>query len=394
MNDPRAIKRLQLTCGTVLGVAAAYWAAAIAGVPDGVLSAVFTVMVAVLVTLAWWAVSRAPTELRLFAWLAALGVTLQVVGTTLWYIAFLGAGEVPEPPGYWSPVLWVASAVGVAAAWAAVRGALSLREAALDYSLVVAATAAVAVATVSYRLEPGVTTATIDTAARPIGGLLIVTLIVSAVLGRWRALPLPVGIFAVAMLFNATADVMFGWLSAQEEYSTNRWTGAIWFTGVMIAMLAAAAVILRVERPIRLSRAALPAVSAWVLMASAVAAWTVAGGVTLYGALADVSGALWAGMAAGVWIGIAVSLRTLSALEESRSAYRRLDEAHLELEQVAAQRDETIDTLARRSVEHQATQAMLGSLLDLADDRTDGELRAHLEETADDLVDWLPRRGE
>ena len=401
VNDPSAIKRLQVACGAVLAVVAAYWAAAIDGVPDGVLSAVFTLMVGVLVALAWWAVSHAPTELRLFAWLAALGVTLQVVGTTLWYTAFLGAGEVPEPPGYWSPVLWAAAAVGVAAAWAAVRGALRLREAALDYSIVVAATAALAVATVSYRLDPGLTAGAIDATVRPIAGLLMVTLIVSAALGRWRALPLPVGIFALAMLCSATADVMFGWLSAQGAYSTNRWTGAVWFTGVMIATLAAAAVILRVERPIWLSREALPAVSPRALMVAATGAWAVTGTVALYGALGGKPAALYAGIAAAIWIGLAVSLRALSALEDSRAAYARLDEAHLALEQaadeakkLADERDETIAALARRNVEYSAAQAMLGSLLELADDRSDGQLRARLEETAEELTEWLPQRDE
>ncbi len=114
----------------------------------------------------------------------------------------------------------------------------------------------------------------------------------------------------------------------------------------------------------------------------------------LYGGLAGRPATLYAGITASVVIGLAVSLRTLSALEESRAAYRRLDEAHRMLEQVADQRDETIEALARRNVEHNAVQAMLGSLLELADDRSDGQLRARLEETADDLAQWLPPRRD
>ncbi|MDQ3630497.1 MAG: hypothetical protein M3417_04305, partial [Actinomycetota bacterium] len=78
-------------------------------------------------------------------------------------------------------------------------------------------------------------------------------------------------------------------------YTDNRWTGAVWFTGVLVAMLAAAAMILRVDRPIRLSREALPAVSPCALILAAVGAWTVAGAVTLYGALGDRPEALYAG---------------------------------------------------------------------------------------------------
>jgi biopolymer transport protein ExbB/TolQ len=111
--------------------------------------------------------------------------------------------------------------------------------------------------------------------------------------------------------------------------------------------------------------------------------------------------ALYAGIAAAIWIGLAVSLRALSALEDSRAAYARLDEAHLALEQaadeakeLADERDETIAALARRNVEYSAAQAMLGSLLELADDRSDGQLRARLEETAEELTEWLPQRDE
>lgn len=392
-DQPRAIRRLKVACAPALAVVVAYWAAAVAGVPNTVLSAVFTLGVAVLVGAVWWAARRAPPELRQFAVLACAAVTLQVIGTVLWYSAFLANGqEVPEPPGYWTPFLWIGLILGVAAAWAAVRRALRLREAVLDYIIVISAATAVTVATVGYQLEPGLTGAAVDATVRPVTGILMVTLVVSAALGRWRALPLPVGLFAGAQVFTAVGNVMFAWLTAEAAYTDNRWTGAVWFTGVMVAMLAAAAMILRVERPIRLSREALPAVSPRALMVAAVGAWATAGGVTLYGALASRPAALYAGITAGVVIGLAVSLRTLSALDESRSAYRRLDEAHLSLEQVAAERDETIETLARRNVEHNAAQAMLGSLLELADDRSNGQLRARLEETAEDLAEWLPRR--
>lgn len=394
-DQPRAVKRLKVAGAAVGAVIVAYWAAAVAGVSNEVISAVFTVGVGVLVVLAWWAARRAPSELRLFAVLASLAVTFQVIGTVLWYCAFLANGrETPEPPGYWTPFLWIGLSLGVAAAWAAVRRALRLREAILDYVIVAAAAAAVAVATVSYRLEPGLSGAAVDAIVRPVAGVLMVTLVVSAALGRWRALALPVGLFAVAQTFSAAGDIMFGWLTAEAAHTDYRWTGAVWFTGVLVAMLAAAAMILRVDRPIRLSREALPAVSPRALMLAAVGAWTVAGGVTLYGALGGRPASLYAGIAAGAVIGLAVSLRALSALEESRAAYRRLDEAQLSLERVAAERDATIETLSRRNVEHSAAQAMLGSLLELADDRSEGQLRARLEETAADVAEWLPQRRE
>lgn len=402
LNEPHALERLKVVCALVLVALGAYWIAAVVGVPSEVLNAVFTTMVAVLVVLAWWAVGRAPPELRLPVLLASLAVTSQVIATGVWDVAFLANGrKVPEPPGYWTPFVHVAIALGVAAAWAAVRDALRLREAALDYSIVLAAAGCLVIATIGHQLAPGLTWAGADATLRVVAGILTVTLVASAALGRWRALPLAIGLFAVAQTFNALGNVMVGFLTAQAAYTDNRWPSALWFTSAMIAIVAAATILLRVERPIWLSREALPAVSPRALMVAAVGAWAVAGTVSLHGALAGKPAALYAGIAACVWIGLAVSLRTLSALEESRAAYRRLDEAHVELERaadeagrLAAERDETITALARRNVEHSAVQAMLGSLLELADDRSDGQLRARLQETADELTGWLPEPDE
>lgn len=47
-NQPQAIKRLKTACALVLAVVDAYWAAAAAGVSNGALSTVFTLMVGVL----------------------------------------------------------------------------------------------------------------------------------------------------------------------------------------------------------------------------------------------------------------------------------------------------------------------------------------------------------
>lgn len=400
-NSPTAVRRLKALSAVAGVVLVLYWAAVIAGVPSAVLSVVFTATVPVFLGLVWWAAVRAARDMRLFVVLAAVAVTFQAVGTGLWYVAFVrNGGVVPEPPGYWTPFLHIALGLGIVVAWAGVRDAVRIREAGLDYSIVLVAAACLVVAAIGQQLETGLSTAaSLDAAFRPVAGVLTVTVVISAGLGRWRALPLAVGLFAVAQTFSALGDVLFGFLAAEGAYADNRWTGALWFSGVMIAMVAAATVILGVDRPIRLTREALPAVSPRELMMAAVGAWACAAVVTLYGALADHPAALYAGIAASAWIGLAVPLRTLMALEESRAAYRRLDEAHLELEVaadtaagLARERDETIEELARRNVEHSAVHAMLGPLLELADERSDGQLRARLEETAEDLTEWLPHR--
>lgn len=377
----------------------AFWVTVIAGASRATISTAFTSIVVVLLVAVWWAAARARANLRSFIRLAAWAVSFQTVGSVLWVIAFEHNGRhAPAPPGYWTPFLYVALALGAAAAWAAVRDVVRIREATLDYSVVLAAGACLAVAAIGAQFESGLSTAAaLDAAARPVAGVLIVVIVVSAALGNWQTLPLPVGLFAASQVFNAAGNLLFGTLAAEGAYD-NRWTDSLWLTSAVLAIVAATAVALRIDRPLREPRAdTLPAVSARELMLAAMAAWSCCTAVTLYGALGDHPTALVSGLAASVWIGLAVPLRTLLALQESRDAYRRLDQAHFALEragdraaELGRQRDETLQQLERRNVEYRAVQAMLGPLLEIADERSDGQLRARLEETADDLTAWLP----
>jgi hypothetical protein len=280
--------------------------------------------------------------------------------------------------------------MGAAAAWVAVRKALRPGQALLDYSVVVAAGACLAVAVFEPQLHSGWSAATFDAAGRPILNVLLVTVIVSAAIGRWQALPLPVGLLALGQLFSASGDLLFAFESARWTYDDDRWTNLLWITGAVIAIVTATSVILRIDRPIRFTRHALPGVSPLALLLTNASAWSIAAAVAVYGAVTDRSGALYAGVAAAAWIGLAALIRTLGSLRETRSAYQRLDAAHLALETIKEQHDGTIAELAQRNIELTAVHAMLGSLLQLADERSDGELRSRLEESGQELMDWLP----
>jgi hypothetical protein len=395
-----AMERLRLVAMVAAAALAVYWAATFAGVSSSVLSLVFTVTLPLVPPLAWWAAARARPELRRFVLLAAAGITFQGLGSVLWYVAFLRNGShVPDPPGFWTPFLHVALLLGAAAAWVGVRDAVRPRQSALmlDYSVVFAAGACVAVALLEDQVRTGWSAASLDAAFRPVVNVLLVTLIASAGLGRWQGLPLPVGLLALGQVFSAAGDILFAYNTARGSYVDDRWTNLLWLTGAVIAMVTAASVILRIDRPIRLSRHALPGVSPAVIGFAAAGAWVVASAVMVYGALGEHRAALCAGVAAGLWIGIAGPLRTAGALREAREAYLRLDRAHFSLERASEhaselvdERDETIAQLAQRNVELTAIQTMLGSLFELADERSDGELRSRLHETAEELAAWLP----
>jgi hypothetical protein len=383
-TEAQAMARLKVVGVIAAAVVAAYWVATLAGVPSSVLRVVFTVVLPLVPPLGWWAAARALPHLRRFTLLAAAAITCEGIGTLLWYVAFLQNGsKIPAPPGFWTPFLHMSLVLGVAAAWTGVRDAVRPRPAVLDYSVVFAAGACLAVAVFERQLRSGWSLASLDAAFRPVVDVLLVTLIASAGLGRWQGLPLPVGLLALGQLFTVGGDLLFAYYTARDAYTEDRWTDLLWLTGAVIAMVTAASLILRIDRPIRLARQPLPGVSPLALLIATLGAFGLTATVTVHGALSGNRAALFAGLAAGAWIGLAAPLRTLGALRECRVAYQRLDQAHFSLERASEQ-------LAQRNTELTAIQTMLGPLFELADERSDGELRSRLEETAEEITGWLP----
>jgi len=380
------------------GVLVAFWVATLLGVDAGALNLAFTVVVVLVLPVGWWAVLAAPAQLRWFVALAVGALFSQVIGSVLWYVEYLhrGSGTLPSL-GYWSPFLYLALVMAAGAAWTGVRGILRSRDVMLDYSMVVAAVASVACAVAVHHFRrAGWSLTAVDAVLRPLLSLLVVVLIASAVLGRWQALPLSMGLFGASLLMDAGGLLFASYFEWRGVYTNDRWPDLFWCTAAVIALFAALTIIARVDRPLRLSREAVPGVSPFPLLITTTVAWTIAAAVILHGALAHDEPALIGGMVAVAWIGVAAVLRIIAALYETRSAYRGLDEAHFLLElareradQLVAQRDTVITQLEQRNAELTAIQTMLGPLLDMVDERTHGQLRSNLEEAGDDLAAWL-----
>lgn len=400
--SPHAQVRRRARCRTLAvlggGVLVAYWVATLLAVDEGALNLAFTVVVILVLPVGWWAVLAAPAQLRRFVALAVGALSSQVIGSILWYVEYLhrSSGMLPSL-GYWSPLMYLALVMAAAAAWTGVRGILRPRDVMLDCSIVVAAAASVAFAVTEHHLRrAGWSLTAVDAMLRPLLSLLIVVLIVSAVLGRWQALPLAMGLFGASLLVDAGGLLFASYFESRGVYTNDRWPDLLWCTAAVIALFAALTIIARIDRPLRLSREALPGVSPFPLLITITIAWAIAGEMILHGAMTRDEPALIGGVAGVAWIGVAAVLRITAALYETRTAYRCLDDAHFSLEQareradqLATQRDAIITQLEQRNVELVTIQTMLGPLLDMADERTNGQLRSNLEETGEDLAAWL-----
>ena len=351
--------------------------------------------------LGWRASRVAPATVRRFMTLAVLAMTFQSTGLLMWFVAKRGVRPAAHPAlGYWTPLLYLAVVAAAAAAWTIVRGVLRARDAALECSIIAAAAAAAAIGVAianQHMGRSGWTIDAIDAMIRPLLSLLVVTLVMSALLGRGSSLPVSVMFLGAALLTTAAAQLWASCDAADGHTAGRGGRDLLWLGSSVLFLLAALAILSRRDRPLRLPRAAIPGANPAGLAVVIAAAWAATGFVLIHGLLTSSTVEITAGAAGVTWVSLAAVTRTASALHQTRGAYRALDEAHFALEQererveeLIVERDAVIATLRERNVELSTTQIMLGPLLDLADERTDGRLRISLEETADDLASWLP----
>lgn len=396
-SDSRRVQRCRRLATAAGIVLLAYWIATIANVSPGVLNLAFTLVVIVIFPAGWLAVRNAPTHLRRFATLGVGALFFQIIANVLWYIEYLDRSSAHLPAlGVWSAFLYLAFILGIGAAFVGVRDILHPRDAFLDYSIVIAAAASIGVAIIGHHFHGGWSITTADLILHPLLSLLIIVIIGSAALGRWQALPVPVGLVGISLLFDAVGFLWASYFQAEGAYTSDRWPNLMWFTCAVIVLLAALVIVAGIDRPIRLARKAVPGVSPLPLLATALVALALGAGVALHGALTHSRASLFAGLAAVAWIAVASLFRTTAALSETRSAYQDLEKAHFSLEQarehaarVVAQRDEKIAQLAQRNVGLTAVETAFAPLMHMANERTNGQLRSNLEDAGDELAEWL-----
>jgi hypothetical protein len=367
------------------------WAATIVDVDAGALNLVFTILVMAIFPAGCLAVIKAPPQLRSWATLTVASLFIQIIANAIWYIDYLEQHSRFPGFGAWTIALYVALVVAAAAAWTGVRDILRPRDALVDYSIVVAAAVAVGVAIVGRHAGAPWTWSTVSDVVSAILSLLIVVIIASAALGRWQALPIPVGLVGISLLFDAAGFIWSSYSFSTGPYTNNRWPTALWLTAAAIGLLAALTIIAGQDQPIRLTRKPLPGMGPLSLLVPAAVALLIAAAVAVHGSLAGDPAALYAGLAAVTWIAAAGLVRAAVALVETRAAYVGLDAAHLELEQAHERSAALVDELESRNLELTTIQTLLGEVFEIADERSHGQLRSNLEDAGADLTEWLPK---
>jgi hypothetical protein len=356
----------------------------------------FTAMLAALPPLAWWAVARAPAQLRRPFRLLALASTLWLVGTLVWYAYYLDEGNrIPRPPGPWDAFFIAAYLLVLASLWQALRPVIPLGRAALDVSIVGAALLALGVAAVAPGLSHGISAQSTVTALRPLFGMVALMLVGSALLGSWAGLPLSIVLIGLGQVCLTIGSFVYSVRSISGDVvADDPWATFGWFAGLCLSILATLVIALRLDRPLRAVRGkTIPGVpgSARSVIAVSLGALATTIAVAVYGIVAGSRSTVLAGLLATGWTGVAMAGRARGAIRDLEVAYERLDGSHLALERAHDRLAEMNEQLAAANVEIRAVHEGFEDLLVLADERTGGGLRDLIEQTGDDLAGFFAR---
>ncbi len=394
----RAERRFRLLAAG-LGLAfVAYAAATLLPTPSAALSVARNLFVLPIPVLACWAYARAPASLRRPLGLFAVAAVVWVAGSVVWYGEFFAAGgHVPEPPGPADGFFLVARLVIVVGLVIALKSVVSIRIAALDACVIIAASVAVTSVFVQRGVDDGFTASTLITLNGPILGTLTLMLIVSGAVGSWQGVPRSFALLGLGMAAVTAGSLIYSFLAVQHAYVDDRWAGLAWAGGAVPILLSSSVIILGLDRPVGLSsRAAIPNQppgSASVLLLS-LGALALTLGVALYGEVAGIRPIALIGVAASVAIGIAMALRAREGIRTAEEAYARLDRALSESERARDELAAANEDLARANMELRVMHTAFADLLNLADERSSGRMRELIEDTGDELAKLLEEELE
>ena len=394
----RAERRFRLLAAG-LGLAfAAYAAATLLPTPSAALSVARNLFVLPIPVLACWAYARAPARLRRPLGLFAVAAVVWVAGSFVWYGEFFAAsGRVPEPPGPADAFFLTARLVIVVGLVIALKSVVSIRIAALDACVIVAASVAVGSVFVQRGVDEGFSASTLVTLNGPILGTLTLMLIVSGALGSWHGVPRSFALLGLGMAAVTAGSLIYSFQAVQHAYLDDRWAGLAWAGGAVPILLSSSVIILGLDRPVGLSsRAAIPNQppgSGSVLLLS-LGALALTLGVALYGEVAGVRPIALIGVAASVAIGIAMALRAREGIRTAEEAYARLDRALSESERARDELAAANEDLARANTELRVMHTAFADLLNLADERSSGRMRELIEDTGDELAKLLEEELE
>ena len=255
VTRPAGERKFRLLAAGAAILFLAYLAATLAGAPRQASSLIFSVAVLPVPFLGWWAYLRAPANLRRTWLFGAWAATLWLAGSLVWYAFFLADGSVvPTPPGVWDFFFAGAQLCLIMAVVVSMRSFALARIAAADTAVIASAGVALGAAFISRGLEGHVSAATITTLNRPLLGIVTLMLIAAAALASWDGIPSSLVLLGLGEVGLIVGDLVYSYAAVQGHYDNDRWANLGWSAGAAGAMLAASTIILGIDRPASAAR--------------------------------------------------------------------------------------------------------------------------------------------
>ena len=367
-----------------------YLAATLAGMPRATSSLIFSVVVFPVPFLAWWAYARSPRELRSMWLLGAWAATSWFVGSLVWYAFFLANGSVvPTPPGWWDVFFAGAQLLLIAAVASAMRSFALMRIAALDACVITSAGIALGAAFVGRGLENNVSVVTLVPLNRPILGIVTLMLIAAAALGSWDGLPRSLALFGLGEIGLIVGSLIYSYAAVQGHFTDDRWANLGWTAGAELSMLAAATIILGIDRPLQLpARHRIPGhpIGSRAALLVTLVAIVLTLGVAAYALLGDRRNVALVAVGASVLIAVAMATRARDTLRTAERSSEMLDDVVVESERTQDELHIANSRLRNANAELRTLQLAVAQGFNLIDERTQGRLRELVQEAGDDLA--------
>lgn len=364
--------------------------ATLGGAPDQVSNLVFNFCVFPVPFLAWWAYTRASTGLRPTLLCCALGATLWLAGSLVWYGFFLANGsKVPTPPGWWDIPFAAAQLLLIAAVLAAIRSYDVVRFATADACVIAAAGIALGAAFIGRGLENEVSALTLTTLNRPLLGIVTLMLLASAALGSWEGTPRSLVLIGLGEAGLVIGNLVYSYAAVQGRFDDNRWANLGWTSGAELCVLAASTIILGIDRPVHVATRRRipdhPSASRAVLLVN-LGAIALTLGIAAYGTTNDLHAVALAGVLASVTIAVAIVTRARGSLRRAELSSALLETVLAESERVRAKLDSDNAKLQQANAGLRTVQLAVTQGFDLIDERTQGRLREIVEASGDALA--------